>query len=67
MPHRRVVKKGSFGGHFDELFKVIVAESRHEAGKAGRRPKPRPEGDNIHDWLFERAREAAQGERKTSR
>ena len=67
MPHRSVVKKGSFGGHFDELFKVIVAESRPEAGKAGRRPKPHPEGANIHDRLFERAWEAAQSERKTSR
>jgi len=67
MPHRRVVKKGSFGGHFDELFKVIVAGSRPEAGKAGRRPKARPEGDNIHDRLFERAWEAAQSARKTPR
>jgi hypothetical protein len=54
MPGRRPIKKGSFGGHFDELVKHFPHE----------RPKPRDcdeeqralkEKRDIHALLFERA------------
>lgn len=52
MPHRRRVKKGSFGGHFDELVKHF-----------NEKPSQSPEKDedaskderNVHDKLFESA------------
>ena len=65
MPHRRTTKKGSFGDHFDELVKVVGRESPPKVGKARRPPKPRDEGDSIHDCLFEQAWKAPQCDRKT--
>jgi hypothetical protein len=53
MPHRRPAKKGSFGGHFDELVPHFPDE---------RPPPPSDDDDsdrdddcNVHDRLFERA------------
>jgi hypothetical protein len=55
MPHRRTDKKGSFGGHFDDLVKVVGTEPHVKAGKAKRRPKTPEKSANIHDRLFEGA------------
>jgi hypothetical protein len=58
MPHRRIVKKGSFAGHLDELVKVLE-KSDPKTGKAKRTPKLRPESASVHDHLFERAWKAS--------
>ena len=60
MPHRRTIKKGSFGGNLDELLKHLDED---------RSPKPRnqpggaetPEADkqSVHDRLFEKSWHAA--------
>jgi hypothetical protein len=52
MPHRRRVKKNSFGGHFDDLVKHFPEQpSQHEAtGESDPNEKR-----NIDDSLFERA------------
>jgi hypothetical protein len=63
MPHKRMIKKGSFAGHFDELVKVAGTEPDSESAKATRNPKPGRDGASVHDRLFERAWEP--GERKT--
>jgi len=64
MPHRRMIKKGSFAGHLDELVAVAGTESNPEPAKAKRKPKRGRDAANVHDRLFERAWNA--GERKTS-
>ena len=52
MPHRRRVKKGSFGGHFDELVK-------HFPEKPSKSPEKDEDASedkrNVHDKLFESA------------
>lgn len=61
MPGKRPVKKGSFGGHFDELVKHFPEE----------RPGARPDktggknggDDKIHDRLFESNWAKARGAR----
>jgi hypothetical protein len=53
MPHERPQKKGSFGGHLDDLVKQFereLVEPRKD--DAGKRPK---DDDDVHDRLFERA------------
>lgn len=57
MPGRRPEKKGSFGGHLDELVRVF--EPDHPR-KAGRPEKGTPkEDDSVHDRLFKSAWRAA--------
>jgi len=54
MPHRRTIRKGSFGGHFDELVKHFP----HEESKVGPNmsdPNALKEKRDIHALLFERA------------
>ena len=52
MPHRRRVKKNSFGGHFDDLVKHFPEQPSKDKGADEPVPK---EESNIHDRLFERA------------
>jgi hypothetical protein len=53
MPGRRPDKKGSFGGHFDELVRVFEPEP---VGKRDRPEREKPKADeNVHDRLFESA------------
>jgi len=53
MPGRRPEKKGSFGGHFDELVRVFEPEPPRKLGRS-KTLKPKDD-DNVHDSLFERA------------
>ena len=63
MPGKRPIKKGSFGGHFDELVKHFPDErpkprpGKHKAG-----PKAHDHGC-VHDRLFESAWSKAHGTR----
>ena len=62
MPHRRTRKKGSFGGHFDELvthFPETEAEAKHKR----RAERTRKENLDIHALLFERAWSVERSER----
>ena len=52
MPHRRRVKKNSFGGHFDDLVKHFPEQASKR--RAADESVPEDEG-NIHDRLFETA------------
>ena len=57
MPHRRTVKKGSFGAHFDELVKHFHHERPHpksddDSDEGDRRDR---DAHDVHDRLFERA------------
>lgn len=63
MPHRRMIKKGSFAGHLDELVAVAGTQSDPEPAEAKRKPKRGRDAATIHDRLFEQAWNA--GERKT--
>ena len=54
MPHRRTVKKGSFGGHFDQLV-THFPEKEAEAKRKRRAPRAMKENLDIHALLFERA------------
>jgi hypothetical protein len=54
MPGRRPDKKGSFGGHFDQLVRVFEPESTQKAGPSKKRA-PEGEDSNVHDRLFESA------------
>jgi hypothetical protein len=54
MPHRRHVKKGSFGGHFDELVTQFPNDEASRQDAAERRKPPKDDGD-VHDKLFENA------------
>jgi hypothetical protein len=52
MPHRRRVKKNSFGGHFDDLVKHFTEQPSKDQGT----DKGAPRDDrSIHDRLFESA------------
>jgi len=52
MPHRRRIKKNSFGGHFDELVKHFPEQASKLKMTNERVPK---EEGNVHDRLFERS------------
>ena len=52
MPHRRRVKKNSFGGHFDDLVKHFPAQPPKEPGRDEARPK---DERGIHERLFDSA------------
>jgi len=41
MPHRRVVKKGSFGGHFDELVKQFAGSRASSGSTSDEKAKPK--------------------------
>ena len=63
MPHRRRVKKGSFGSHFDELVARFQASEERPARPdrpAQRDPKLQEKID-IHAQLFERAWQLERG------
>ena len=51
MPHRRTTKKGSFGGHFDEL----VSQFHNEAPETKDGKVPSKDKRHINDKLFESA------------
>jgi len=52
MPQRRRVKKGSFGGHFDDLVKHFPEQPSKSKEKDEGSAK---DDRNIHDRLFESA------------
>jgi hypothetical protein len=52
MPHRQPRKKGSFGGHLDELLKQFEHESREEPGERAKAPEDKRKPDR---GLFERS------------
>jgi hypothetical protein len=54
MPRRRPEKKGSFGGHFDELVKVLEPKPAKKADRLETQT-PSVEDSNVHDRLFESA------------
>jgi hypothetical protein len=64
MPRKRPVKKGSFGGHFDELVKHFPEEKPVAPGS--RASKPKPHAGDIHDRLLESAWRHAHGARPPS-
>ena len=57
MPHRRPAKRGSFGGHFDELVKHFTPGRSHPVAVAKRRKsKSRVKSAaSLNQKLFERA------------
>lgn len=56
MPHRRRVKKGSFGSHFDELVAQFPSPiSPPRPNEPMDRSSKLQEKLDIHTWLFERA------------
>ena len=55
MPHRRTVKKGSFGGHFDELVKHFPHDQPQTKTDEPEERDRREHEATIHDKLFERA------------
>lgn len=64
MPAKRPVRKGSFGGHFDELVKHFPDEQRPKPGEPP--GKPKLDAKDIHDRLFESTwRHAREGRRPT--
>jgi len=66
MPHRRTVKKGSFGGRLDEVVKHFPEERADPSSAAD--PKRSDDDKDIHDRLFERAwRERRKETRPTPR
>jgi hypothetical protein len=60
MPRKRPVKKGSFGGHFDELVKHFPND---RPAKAEAQPDLKTDLRNVHDRLFESARRQARDAR----
>ena len=54
MPHRRTIKKGSFGGHFDELV-THFPETPAKPKQRARDDRKLKEKLDIHALLFERA------------
>lgn len=52
MPHRRRIKKGSFGSHFDELVKHF---SHDEPAPDPPKRDDNPDERHINDKLFENA------------
>jgi hypothetical protein len=53
MPGKRPVRKGSFGGHFDELVKHFPDDHPPKADDPP--SKPKLDTMDIHDRLFESA------------
>ncbi|HEX5237758.1 MAG TPA: hypothetical protein VFW39_04755 [Sphingomicrobium sp.] len=63
MPHRRKPRKGSFGGHFDELVKHFPQEQRKKSPDESERSE---DERSVHDRLFERAWSKNEEERRPS-
>jgi hypothetical protein len=56
MPHRRTIKKGSFGAHFDELVKHFPHDRRQPKSDDSEESEKRdPKARSVHDQLFENA------------
>jgi hypothetical protein len=55
MPHRRTVKKGSFGGHLDDLVKHFPHGQPQTKTDESEERDRRDREASIHDRLFERA------------
>ena len=66
MPHRRTIKKGSFGDHLDEVVKVLETERPKKTDTIKEKPEPRIEDASIHDRLFERAWKTGRAVSRTS-
>jgi hypothetical protein len=63
MPGRRTTRKGSFGGHFDELV-THFEDERREPQRSPKQREPGTKNGNMHDRLFESAwRKARDGQR----
>ena len=62
MQHRRTRKKGSFGGHFDELVTHFPEPEPKPDDRSGDNRKLKEKLD-IHALLFEQAWRMDQGER----
>ena len=54
MPHRRTRKKGSFGGHFDELV-THFPDAQLEPDDSSEADRKLREKRDIHALLFEQA------------
>ena len=54
MPHRRTIKKGSFGGHFDELV-THFPEADSQPEQRSKQDRKLREKLDIHAALFEQA------------
>ena len=65
MPHRRVKKKGSFGGHFDELVKHFPDDDAKpaEAEQDGAEREDPYINDKLFECAWRKAREADQARR----
>jgi hypothetical protein len=55
VPHRRPRKKGSFGGHFDELVTQFPEHPASSPQQQYERPAELQQKLDIHARLFERA------------
>jgi hypothetical protein len=66
MPGKRPIKRGSFGGHFDELVKQFPHEQPGTRDDQARKPRDSVDG-NIHDKLFESAWRKARDPGRTHR
>ena len=58
MPGRRLEKKGSFGGHLEELVRVFELQQSRKMERPEKRTS-KGDGDNVHDRLFKSAWRAA--------
>lgn len=55
MPGKRPIKKGSFGGHFEELVKHFPHDARDQRTFNANDKRSLQEKRDIHALLFERA------------
>lgn len=55
MSGTRPVKKGSFGGHLDDLVKHFEHEPPGKSQRSGRDGRDLKDGHDVHDRLFESA------------
>jgi len=61
LPHRRPRKRGSFGGHFDELVEHFPNEENQPPEPPDN--KPPTDSAEIHDRILERAWSRARARR----
>jgi len=60
MPHRRTIKKGSFGGNLDELLKHLDEDRSRKPGNLSESADaPEADKQSVHDRLFEKSWHAA--------
>ena len=67
MPGRRPEKKGSFGGHFDELVKHFPHEEPSPKKNGSKEPRESGDDQSVHDRLFESSWRHAREEAQRSR